>query len=80
MMLSIRVNDCVINRNGKKKKKTKTRTGVCLFEKTGNKILVPDIRFEMPIKHPAVGYFVWSLGINRVERCFDFSVSAFVYK
>lgn len=62
------------------KKKTKTRTGVWLFEKTGNKILVPDIRFEMPIKHPAVGYFVWSLGINRVERCFDFSVSAFVYK
>ena len=39
---------------------------VCFVGKTGNKILVPDIRFKMCIKHPAVGYFVWSLGVVRV--------------
>lgn len=65
-------------KNENKKTKQKTRTDVCLCEKTGNKNLFPDVRFEMPIKHPAVGYFVWRLGINRVERCFDFNVSAFL--
>lgn len=30
----------------------------------GNKILVPDKRLEIHIKHPAIGSFVWSPGVS----------------
>ena len=54
------VNKKQTNNNNKKPKNR------CLFvAKTGNKILVPDIKFEMPIKHPAASPFVWSLRVNR---------------
>lgn len=52
----------------------------CLFGKTGKKTLVPNVRFEMPIKHPAVGYSAWSLEVMRVGRCYDFGVFALLHQ
>lgn len=72
------VQDHVISGDGEHK--DQNRWAGSLVRKTGNKILVSDIRFEMPVKHPAVGYFAESLGTVRVGRCFGFSVSAFLHK
>lgn len=71
------MNDCVISGDGEQRQK---QMFVCLFGKIGNKTLVLDIRFEMPIKHPAVGYFVWSLEVLRVGRCYDFGVSDLLHQ
>lgn len=58
----------------------KKRTDIGLFVKIENKILLPDIRLEISIKHLAFGYFVWSPGVNREGRCLGFSVSALLSK
>lgn len=70
------MNECIISWNGEPKK----RTDMGLFVKIENKILLPDIRLEISIKHLALGYFVWSPGVNRVGRCFGFNVSALLSK
>lgn len=72
------MNECIISWNGEQQQQKRTDIG--LFVKIENKILLPDIRLEISIKHLALGYFVWSPGVNREGKCVGFSVSALLSK